>query len=314
MIGNKTKISVIGAGFVGSTTAYAIMLQRLAEEVVIVDINEKKAKSEAMDIAHGTAFVEEIDVKYGDYSDTKDSDIIIITAGPQPKYGETRLDVINKGLAINSQIVPEVVKYSPNAIIIVVANPVDVLTYQTYKLSGFPKERVIGSGTVVDSGRLKYLIGERFGINYRKISTYIFGEHGDSQVATWSATTVSGIKLEDYLNSLGMEINEAIKNDIADKVKKAGFDIVWGKGYTSFGIATAVSRIVKAIVTNEDTVLPISVLYNGEYGIEDVYMAAPCIVGNTGVKKLLEIELSDKELEDLKNSSEVLKEMNKHIG
>ncbi|MFD3158111.1 L-lactate dehydrogenase [Haloimpatiens sp. FM7330] len=306
----NTKISVIGAGFVGSTTAYAIMLQKLAEEVVIVDINEKKAMSEAMDIAHGTAFIEDIDVKYGDYSDTKDSDIVIITAGPQPKSGETRLDVLNKGLKINAQIVPQVVKYNPNAIIIVVANPVDILTYQTYKLSGFPKERVIGSGTVVDSGRLKYFVGEKYGINYRKISTYILGEHGDSQVAAWSSTTVSGIKLDDYLKSLGFEINDEIKEKISQKVKEVGFDIVGGKGYTSFGIATAVARIIKAIVTDEHTVLPLSTLYTGEYGIEDVYMAAPCIVGNSGVKNLLEIDLSQEELKNLQKSAEVLKSLN----
>ena len=183
MLKKDTKISIIGAGFVGSTTAYAIIMQKLASKVVIVDINEEKAKAEALDIAHSTAFIEDIDVEYGDYSSSSDSDIVIITAGPQPKYGESRLDVLKKGLAINSSIVPQVVKYSPNAIIIVVANPLDILTYQTYKLAGFPKERVIGSGTVIDSARLKYAVGEKYGINYRKIMAYILGEHGDSQVA-----------------------------------------------------------------------------------------------------------------------------------
>ena len=314
MLKKNTKISIIGAGFVGSTTAYAIIMQKLASKVVIVDINEEKAKAEALDIAHSTAFIEDIDVEYGDYSSSSNSDIVIITAGPQPKYGESRLDVLKKGLAINSSIVPQVVKYSPNAIIIVVANPLDILTYQTYKLAEFPKERVIGSGTVIDSARLKYAVGEKYGINYRKIMAYILGEHGDSQVAAWSSMTVSGINIDQYIKELGMDIDENIKFEIGNEVKKAGFNVVHGKGYTSYGIGTAVSRIVKSIVDDEDTVLPVSTLYTGQYGIDDVYMAAPCIIGAGGVKNVLEIDISEKEMKNLHSSGELLKSLIKDSG
>jgi L-lactate dehydrogenase len=310
----KCKISVIGAGFVGATIAYAVAMQKLASQILIVDINEKKANAEALDIAHSAAFIEDVDVEYGDYLSTKDSDIVILTAGPQPKNGESRLDVLKKGLQINSSVVPQVAKHSPNAIIIEVANPLDILTYQTYKLSGFPKERIIGSGTVVDSARLRYDIGKKYGINYKKIIVYVFGEHGDSQVAAWNSATVSGIGLDDYLKQLGKEINHEIKNEISEQVKKVGFDILNGKGYTSYGIGTAVSRIVRAIVEDNDTVLPVSTLYTGEYGINDVYMAAPCIIGASGVKKVLEIGLSEKEFKDLHASEKLLKSLVKDSG
>lgn len=311
MESKNVKISIIGAGFVGSTTAYAIMMQKLASKVIIVDINKEKARAEALDIAHSTAFIEDIDVEYGDYEKTKDSDIVIITAGPQPKPNETRLDVIDKGLAINNAVVPEIIKYSPNSIIIVVANPLDILTYHTYKLSGFPKERIIGSGTVIDSARLKYDIGEKYGINYRKITAYILGEHGDSQVIAWNSMAVSGIQIDQYLKEIGKKIDENEKDIIAEEVKKAGFDVVSGKGYTSYAIGTAVARIVRAIIEDEDTVLPVSTLYSGEYGIDDVYMSAPCIIGGSGVKKVLEIELSEKEKKGLLASAEILKGLNK---
>ena len=192
MIREKTnKISIIGAGFVGSTTAFALMQDGLASEIVIVDINKDKAHAEAMDLAQGAAFVKSVDIKSGDYADTKDSDIVIITAGVGPKPGETRLDIINKNLKIFQSIVPEVVKYSPNSILLVVSNPVDILTYITYKLSGFPKERVIGSGTVLDTSRLKYMLSEHFDIDARNVHTYIIGEHGDSEITAWSLTNIA---------------------------------------------------------------------------------------------------------------------------
>ncbi|MBC2582509.1 L-lactate dehydrogenase [Clostridium sp. DJ247] len=314
MISKDAKISVIGAGFVGSTTVYAIMMQKLASRIVIVDLNEEKAEAEALDIAHSAAFVEDIVIEYGDYSSTKDSDIVIITAGPQPKYGESRLDVLKKGLSVNASVVPEVVKYSPNAIVIQVANPVDILTYQTYKLSGFPKERIIGSGTVVDSARLKYSIGKKYNINHRRISAYVLGEHGDSQVAAWSSITVSGIQLDEYLKKLNLSIDDEIKDDISNMVKRVGFDIVRGKGYTSFGIGTAVSSIVKAIVDNDNTVLPVSALYSGQYGIDDVYISAPCIISAKGIKNILEIDLSKEESEKLHASANLIKGLNKSSG
>lgn len=304
----NAKISIIGAGFVGSTTAYALMMSGLVSELVIVDVNKDKAKAEALDIAHGTPFVDSVKVIEGEYKDTKDSDIVIITAGAGPKTGETRLDVLNKNLSIFKSIVPNVVKYSPNSILLVVSNPVDILTHITYKLSGFPKERVIGSGTVLDSSRFKYILGQEYDMNPRDLNTYIIGEHGDSQIAAWSLTTVSGMNIETYLEKNENGLDTEKKIEIAENVKKAGFDIVSGKGYTNYGVALAVRRIVEAILRDEETILPVSILLEGEYDIEDVYLGIPSVIGASGVKRVLEVPLAEEEIEGLKKSAEFLKE------
>lgn len=302
------KISIIGAGFVGSTTAYALMMEGLASEIVIVDINKEKAKGEAMDIAHGVSFVKPVSVISGDYKDTKDSDIVIITAGAGPKPGETRLDLINKNYKIFKGIVPEVVKYSPKSILLVVSNPVDVLTYVTYKLSGFPKERVIGSGTVLDTSRFRYLLGEHFNIDVRNVHTYILGEHGDSEIAAWSLTNVAGISVEDYCNNICKGCDGNFKKRIPEEVKNAAYEVLDRKGYTSYAIALAVRRIVEAIIRDEDSILTVSTLLNGEYGIDDIYMGIPSIIGETGIKKVLQVKLSDDEEKQLIESAKVLKE------
>ena len=302
------KISIIGAGFVGSTTAYALMMEGLASEIVIVDINKEKAEGEAMDIAHGVSFVKPVNIIAGDYEDTKDSDIVIITAGAGPKPGETRLDLINKNYKIFKGIVPEVVKYSPKSILLVVSNPVDVLTYLTYKLSGFPKERVIGSGTVLDTSRFRYLLGEHFNIDVRNVHTYILGEHGDSEIAAWSLTNVAGISVEDYCNNICNGCDGNFKKRIPEEVRNAAYEVLNRKGYTSYAIALAIRRIVEAILRDEDSILTVSTLLNGEYGIDDIYMGIPSIIGETGIKKVLQVKLSDDEEKQLIESAKVLKE------
>lgn len=302
------KISIIGAGFVGSTTAYALMMEGLASEIVIVDINKEKSEGEAMDLSHGVSFIKPVNIMAGDYKDTKDSDIVIITAGAGPKPGETRLDLINKNYKIFEGIVPNIVKYSPKSILLVVSNPVDVLTYITYKLSGFPKERVIGSGTVLDTSRFRYLLGEHLKIDVRNIHTYILGEHGDSEIAAWSLTNVAGISVEDYCKDICKGCDGNFKKRIPEEVKNAGYEIVERKGYTSYAIALAVRRIVEAIIRDEDSILTVSTLLKGEYGIDDIYMGIPSIIGETGIKKVLEVKLSEDEEKQLKKSAKVLKE------
>ncbi|GIM30306.1 L-lactate dehydrogenase 1 [Clostridium polyendosporum] len=301
------KISIIGAGFVGSTTAYALMIEGLASEIVIVDINKEKAEAEAMDLAHGAAFVTPVNVISGDYPDTKDSDIVIITAGIGPKPGETRLDIINKNLAIFKQIVPEVVKYSPDAILLVVSNPVDILTYITYKLSGLPAHRVIGSGTVLDTSRFKYMLSEHFEIDARNIHTYIIGEHGDSEIAAWSLTNIAGMNAEEYCDKMCNQCDRTLKYTIPDKVKNAAYEIINRKGYTNYAVALAVRRIVEAILRDEDAILTVSSLFQGEYGITDVYLAIPTIVNRSGSRKILEVPLSDQEKDKLKESADLIK-------
>ncbi|QAT39446.1 L-lactate dehydrogenase [Clostridium sp. JN-9] len=303
-----TKISIIGAGFVGSTTAYALMMEGLASEIVIVDINKDKAFAESMDLSHGASFVKPVEIKAGDYSDTSDSDIVIITAGVGPKPGETRLDIINKNLGVFKSIVPEVVKYSPNSILLVVSNPVDVLTYITYKLSGFPASRVIGSGTVLDTSRFRYMLGKHFEVDARNIHTYIMGEHGDSEIAAWSITSIAGMSVDQYCSKMCSNCDDKFKYNIAEDVKNAAYEILNKKGYTNYAVALAIRRIVEAILRDENAILTVSSLLTGEYGIEGVYMGMPTVVGASGAKRRLEVPLDDGELKELKSSASVLKE------
>lgn len=308
------KISIIGAGFVGATTAYAIMTEGLASEIVIVDIDKEKAKGEVMDLVHGVSFVKPVDIIAGDYKDTKDSDIVIITAGAGPKPGETRLDLINKNYKVFKSIVPPVVENSPNSIIVVVSNPVDILTYVTYKLSGFPPERVIGSGTVLDTSRFKYLLSKHFQVDARNIHSYILGEHGDSEIAAWSLTNIAGINVDDYCRTICNKCDGNFKNSIYENVKNAAYEVLERKGNTSFAVALAVRRIVEAIIRDEDSILTVSTLLKGEFGIEDIYMGIPCVVGETGIKRTLEVKLNEEELKELRESAEVLNNSLKEIN
>ncbi|HEY5562851.1 MAG TPA: L-lactate dehydrogenase [Clostridiaceae bacterium] len=301
------KISIIGAGFVGSTTAFALMTGELVSEIVIVDINKDKAQGEAMDLSHGASFVRPMEITSGEYSDTKNSDIVIITAGVGQKPGETRLDCISKNLKIFQSIVPEVVKFSPNSILLVVSNPVDVLTYITYKLSGFPSNRVIGSGTVLDTSRLKYLLSSHFEIDSRNIHTYILGEHGDSEIAAWSLTSIAGMNIDEYCDICLKKCSEELKFNIFKEVKKAAYIIIEKKGATNYAIALAIKRIVEAILIDENSILTVSTLLKGEYGIEDVCLGVPTILGRDGVKKILQVKLNVEESTQLIESSKVIK-------
>jgi len=301
------KISIIGAGFVGSTTAFALMTSGLASEIVIVDINKEKAEGEAMDLSHGASFVKPIDITSGEYADTKDSDIVIITAGISLKPGETRLNCIANNLKVFQSIIPEVVKYSPDSILVIVSNPVDILTYISYKLSGFPSNRVIGSGTVLDTSRLKYILSQRFEVDARNIHTYIMGEHGDSEIATWSLTNIASMNIDEYCTICYKKCDEEMKSNILNDVKRAGYKVLEKKGATYYAVALAIKRIVEAILSNENSILTVSSLLKGEYGIKDVYMGVPSILGREGVKKILQVKLNEDENNQLVESSKVLK-------
>lgn len=306
----NVKISVIGAGFVGSTTTYALMLGGLCEELIIVDINKDKAIGEAMDISHGAAFVKPVKVISGTYEDTKDSDIVIITAGAAQKPGESRLDLVNKNIGIFRSLIPEIVKYSPDSILLVVSNPVDILSYVTYKLSGFPRERVIGSGTVLDTSRFRTLLAEYLEVDARSIHGYIIGEHGDSEIAAWSLTNIAGVNLEQYV-----DITQQGKGDLSFmeyipmSVKNAAYEMINTKGYTNYAVALAVRRICEAITGDEKAILTVSALMDGEYGLNGLYIGIPAIVGKEGIKKVIEVPLKDKEREDFISSANKMKEI-----
>ncbi len=303
------KISIIGSGFVGSTSAFAIIDAGLASDIVLVDINKEKAEAEAMDLSHGAAFVKTVNVTSGTIEDTINSDLIIITAGIGQKPGETRLDILNKNIPIFKDIVPKLTHYSPDAILLVVSNPVDILTYITYKFSGFPANRVIGSGTVLDTSRFKSILSKKFDIDARNIHAYIIGEHGDSEIATWSLTKIAGMSIDEYCQTAQQLCGEQFKEDVHSEVKNAAYEIINRKGYTNYAVALAVRRISEALLDDEQSILTVSGLLNGECGINDVYMAMPCIVGRSGIRKILPIPLSEKEMVQLNDSANFLKDI-----
>ncbi|AMC92747.1 L-lactate dehydrogenase [Erysipelothrix larvae] len=302
-----TKISIIGAGSVGSATAFALVNHGLASEIVIVDINAKKAEGEAMDIVQGQVFVSPVNVRSGTYSDTKGSDIVIITAGLAQKPGETRIDLVNRNIEIYKQMIPEIASNNPDSILLVVSNPVDILSYVTYKLSGFAAERVIGSGTVLDTARFQSILSQEFGVDARNIHANIIGEHGDTEIATWSLATIAGLTIEQYCRNIGLEFPEEHKNEITDAVKNAAYEIIDRKGFTNYAVALAITHIVKVILRGENSILTVSTLQSGAYGLEDVYISVPTIVTRSGVKQVVEVPYSQQERHDLKVSADTLK-------
>ena len=307
----KRKVSIIGAGFVGATTAYALMQSGVATEICIYDINMDKALGEVMDLVHGTSFVTPVNIYAGGIDETKDSDIVIITAGAGQKEGETRLDLIGKNYKIFQGFIPQIAAASPNAILLVVSNPADVLAYITYKLSGFPKERVLGSGTVLDTSRLKYVVGKYFNVNNNNVHAYVMGEHGDSSVVTWSSASIAGESFDRFVEQNNLAWDEEIQKVISDDVKNAAYEIINRKKATYFAIGLAVTRIVEAILRDENTILTVSSLFEGQYGIEDMYLAVPTLVNRQGGVKVIETPLSESEENLLKTSASILK---KHLN
>ena len=284
-----SKISIIGAGSIGATTAFALLQKEVAREIVINDINQEKALGEVLDLMHGSSLNSPCNVTLGSLEDTKDSDIIIITAGVAQKPGETRLDLVDKNYKIFKSFVPTIAKLSPNAILLVVSNPVDILAYMTYKLSGFPKERVIGSGTVLDTTRLRSLLGKYFGIDGRIVQGYVLGEHGDSEFVPWSSLTIGNIPIKDFSEQLKIEWDKATEKVIADDVKNAAYEVINRKGATAFSVAAVLTRIVEAFLKDEKTVLSVSTLLNDYLGVNNTYLSVPTIVGKNGVEKVLNI-------------------------
>ncbi|NMB34201.1 MAG: L-lactate dehydrogenase [Clostridium sp.] len=303
------KVTIVGAGFVGSTTAYTLMMSGLVSEIVLIDLNEKKADGEVMDLNHGMSFVRPVRISRGDYKDCTGSDIVIITAGANQKEGETRLDLVKKNTSVFKNVVGEVVKYCNDCIILVVTNPVDILTYVTYKISGFPKNRVIGSGTVLDTARFRFLLSEHVGVDARNVHAYIIGEHGDTEVAAWSLANIAGIPMDKFCEDCQKCDEQSCRQVIYENVKNAAYQIIENKGATYYAVALAVRRIVEAIVRDENSILTVSSLFEGHYGIDDICLSVPTIVNKNGIDKILDVPFDQKELELLKKSADTLKDI-----
>ena len=314
---DSRKVAVIGCGFVGSTIAFALMQSGLFSDMVLIDVDMKKAEGEALDIGHGIPFARPMKIWAGVYEDIADAAIVIITAGANQKPGETRLDLVHKNINILKNIMPEVTKYNKTGIILMVANPVDILTYATLKISGLPENRVIGSGTVLDTARLKYEVGELLEVDSRGVHAFIVGEHGDSEIAAWSSTNVSGVPLKDFCrirSDIDSSMLKEAMREIADRVKNSAYEIIERKQATYYGIAMAVKRICEAIIRDEKSVLPISSMMHGEYGLTDVVLSMPAIVGENGVEHVVPVSLDEEEQKQLWNSAQVLKEIQKQEG
>ena len=306
---NIQKAAVIGCGFVGSTIAYTLMQRGIFSELVLLDANHPKAEGEAMDISHGLPFAHAMDIRAGGYEDIADASVIIITAGANQKPGETRLDLVQKNAAIMRSVIGSIKRVRCEGILLVVSNPVDILTQVALKESGFPKERVIGSGTVLDTARLKYLLSEKLDVDSRNVHAFIVGEHGDSELAAWSCANIYGIGLEDFARMKGFGDFEKEKDEIYHAVRDSAYEIIERKAATYYGIGMAAARIAEAVVRDSHTVMPVSVSLNGEYGLEGLCLSIPSIVGGRGAEQILEIDLNNDEMEKLRNSAEELKKV-----
>lgn len=304
---NLRKAAVIGCGFVGSATAYSIMQSGLFAEMVLIDIDKNRAEGEALDIAHGLPFAKPMKIYAGEYDDISDASVVIVTAGANQKPGESRLDLAKKNTEIFKSIIPQIVSRNTEGILLIVSNPVDVLTYAAIKIGKVNPCRVIGSGTVLDSARLKYLLGEHLSVDSRSIHAFIIGEHGDSEIAVWSSANVSGVELDDFCEMRGHFRHEESMLKIAEQVKNSAYEIIEKKKATYYGIGMAVKRICEAIIRDEKSILPVSSLLCGEYGIEGAALSLPAIVGKNGVETIVPISLDNDELSALHSSAETLK-------
>lgn len=305
---NSRKIAIIGCGFVGSACAFALMQSGLFSEMVLIDSNNQRAEGEALDISHGLPFSKPMQIYSGTYDDITDAGIIAITAGAGQKPGESRLELVHKNVEIFKSIIPEISKRNYKGILLIVSNPVDIMTYTALKLSGLPSNQVFGSGTVLDTARLKYLLGEHLGVDARSVHAFILGEHGDSEIAAFSSANVSGIGLKKFCDFACKTGNhdEAMK-EIAEDVKLSAYEIIKKKGATYYGIAMSVRRICEAIILDQKSILPISCLQNGKNGIENVVLSMPMIVGKHGAERSVEISLSEEERRAIKSSADMLK-------
>lgn len=304
-----TKVAIIGAGSVGASIAFAMAINQLCNELVLIDVNKDKATGEAMDINHGLPFLGQMNVRAGDYSDCADCDVIILTAGMPRKPGETRLDLARKNVSLAHSIVDSFMPYYNGGVILVVSNPVDVLTFKVAEWTGLPQGRVVGSGTVLDSARFRYLLSERLKVDVKNIHGYIIGEHGDSQLPAWSVTNIAGMTVADFCKGANIEFTQSDREEIARQVRVAGADIIKNKGATFYGIAIMVNTIVESILHGASTIRTVGTVMNGAYGLTGVAISSPSILTSEGVIRVLELDLTPKEHQLLYDSADRVREI-----
>jgi L-lactate dehydrogenase len=303
------KIAVVGAGFVGSTFAYTLMTRGIASEIILIDQDKNRAEGEAMDLNHGLSFVRPVKIWAGDYSDCKDADIIAISAGAAQKPDEKRLQLVQRNFEAFEEIVPAITRHNRNGILLIATNPVDIMTYATLKLSKFPSNRVIGSGTILDTSRLRYVLGEQLNIDPRNVHAYIIGEHGDSEVPVWSLANVAGTPLRQFCLERSVKCDTGLLSSFFQRVKNAAYQIIERKGRTYYAIGLGLTRIVESILRDENAILTVSSLMQDYYGVSDICLSVPSVVNREGIKTTLKLPLNRSELASFRNSATTLKKI-----
>lgn len=300
------KITIVGTGMIGSTISYTLLIKELASEIVLVNRDKKRARAKAMDFAHCTPFLNEVNIRQGNFEDTINSDIVVITAGALPKENGTRMEVLKSNVQIYKDIIPQISKYSPNAVMIVVTNPVDIMAYAAYKLSEFPSSKVIGSGTLLDTVRFKYLIGRSLNVKPTDIEALVIGEHGDSMVPVFSQAKILKTSIQDYAEANGINFDFEIKQKLIEKTKRAGWEIRLGNEHSCYGISLSVVTIIECMLGLSQAAVPVSTLINDDYGIRNAYLSLPSLLDRNGVKKIEKISLNMEEHNQLSKSAEIL--------
>lgn len=312
---NKSKVAIVGCGLVGSSTAFSIVTQGIVDEVVMIDINKERAMGEMLDLHDSIEYLNRnVKVKTGEYSDCADADIVVITAGPPPKGGQTRLDTLELSAKITKSIVEPIMASGFDGIFLIISNPVDIISHYVMKLSGLPKNQVIGTGTALDSARLKTLIAELVHVDPRSVHAYSMGEHGDSQMVPWSVATIAGKPFYDVIADNKALVGDVDLDELVRKTAREGWEIVERKGTTYYGIATAAAGVIKAIINDENKIIPVSTYLDGEYGERDVFAGVPTVLNRTGASDVLEIHMSPLELAKFKESTKVIREYTNKIA
>jgi L-lactate dehydrogenase len=301
------RVAVVGAGNVGATFAYTLLLSGLASEIVLIDANHARAEGEAMDLNHAVPMAHPTRIWAGGYEDCVGAMVTVISAGSAQKPGETRLDLLQRNVNIFRQIIPQVIEHNPDGIVLVATNPVDILSYASWKISGLPSKRVIGSGTILDTARFRYLLSQHYGVDPRSVHAYIIGEHGDSEVPAWSLANIAGMRLPDFCAANGFDCDDSALQEIFRNTRDAAYQIIELKGATYYAVAAGLLRIVEAILRNQSTVLSLSSYIENFYGIQDVYLSLPSVVDQGGIERVLNLELDPTEIQGLQGSASMLK-------
>lgn len=300
------KVAVVGVGNVGATFAFALVLNGLVDEVVLIDIDRQRVEGEAMDINHAVALSNPVRVWAGGYEDCAGADVVVVCAGAAQRPGDTRLDLVRRNADVFGNVIPSITEYNETGILLIATNPVDVLSYIAWKMSGFPSQRVIGSGTVLDTARFRYLLSEHLGIDPRNVHAHVIGEHGDSEVPVWSLANVAGIRLDEYCKRASCDMGAGVRKRLGQQVRDAAYEIIERKGATYYAVSVGLMRIVESILRDQHTVLSVSTLVSGLYSIDDVFLSLPAVVGRAGVERVVPLALHAAENEALAKSASIL--------